>query len=254
MSPLPPQPETEPSWDHFVRGLRTFVARRVPTQDAEDVAQEALLRLHQNSAGLRQAHNPQGWVFTVARRTIADYYRARRPLEIVDSTELDSRIDDAAGIEEALATFDGDHSVHEEVLSWLRPIAEGLPSGYRDAPPDGGFRGLAPAPGGRRPGSLPIRGQVPDPTSSAKTRRGNFNGVVPSNSAPKVRSKTSNEIIVIAKEKKLPKRSTKPTLGATIARSPQFPRQPKKPLFYRRLASFFSPPRGSETERIRSIT
>ena len=123
----------EPSWTHFVDGLRAFIARRIPLQDAEDVAQEALLRVHRSAAALRNPQRTQAWIFSVARNTIADYYRARRSIEIADSNELESRADPTSGVAEKLASFSGDHSAHEEVLSWLRPTAEQLPDGYREA-------------------------------------------------------------------------------------------------------------------------
>jgi len=123
----------EPAWAHFVDGLRAFVNRRVPAQDAEDVAQDALLRMHQSASTLRDPRRVQAWVYAVARYTIADYYRAHRSGEVADSVELDKIADPGTGVAEKLATFNGDHSVHEEVLTWLRPIAEQLPAGYREA-------------------------------------------------------------------------------------------------------------------------
>jgi len=133
MSRSVPPASAQPLWADFVDGLRAFVAARVPSQDAEDVAQEALLRIHKSAASLENPQRAQAWVYTVARRAIADFYRARRPLEVADSTELESMADPSAAVAEKLATFDGDHSTHEEVLTWLRPIAEGLPPGYREA-------------------------------------------------------------------------------------------------------------------------
>ena len=122
-----------PTWSHFVDGLRAFVARRVPAQDAEDVAQEALLRIHKSAPDLRDPQRIQAWVYSVARHAVADYYRAHRTVEVADSLELESMVDPGSGVAEKLATFRGDHSVHEEVLSWLRPTAEQLPEGYREA-------------------------------------------------------------------------------------------------------------------------
>jgi len=130
--PSPDEPSSEEApWRPFVEGLRAFIARRVPSADAEDVLQDALLRMHESSASLREADRTEAWVFTVARRTIADFYREqeRRPDE-----ETLRRPDDVQGAEEAaspLAEYDGAHDVHEEVLSWLRPMAEELPETYR---------------------------------------------------------------------------------------------------------------------------
>lgn len=133
MSPPAPKARVEPSWTHFAEGLRAFVARRVPAQDADDVAQDALLRMHKSAAAVRDPRRLQAWVYSVARYAIADYYRAHRSNEIADSIELESVADPDAGVAEKFASFDGDHSVHEEVLTWLRPIAEQLPEGYRQA-------------------------------------------------------------------------------------------------------------------------
>ena len=142
MSPSATQASPEPSWAHFVDGLRAFIARRVPAQDADDVAQDALLRIHKSAASVRNPQSTQAWVYSVARHAIADYYRAPRAAEVVDSSELESRIDPSSGIAEKLATFKGDHSAHEEVLTWLRPAAEQLPGGYREALLLADFEGL----------------------------------------------------------------------------------------------------------------
>lgn len=122
----------EPPWTRFADGLRAFIARRTPPQDAEDVAQEALLRIHRSAASIRDPERLESWVFTVARRTIADYFR-QRPDNPPTELEPEKVAAPGAGAEQRLATFAGDHSVHEEVLSWLRPLAEELPEAYRRA-------------------------------------------------------------------------------------------------------------------------
>lgn len=132
-APLPVPDERVAHWQPFVDGLRGFVARRVPVIDAEDVAQEVLLRLHQQASTLRDVNRAQAWVFGIARRVVADYYRGRIRADESADIEIDSLADPEAGVHESFSSFAGDHSVHEEVLTWLRPIAEGLPSKYRDA-------------------------------------------------------------------------------------------------------------------------
>lgn len=139
MAPQTPQPEPAggleraPRWQPFVDGLRRFVARRVPPADAEDVAQDALLRIHQSFASLRDAERTQAWVYGVARRVVADYYRTRRPPTEGAAVDPEELADPGSELDASFATFDGDHSVHEEVVSWLRPIAESLPEKYRRA-------------------------------------------------------------------------------------------------------------------------
>jgi len=123
--------ERAPRWQPFVDGLRRFVVGRVPTADAEDVAQDALLRIHRSFASLRDAERTQAWVYGIARRVVADYYRARRPPAEGAGVDPEALEDPDGGLHQSFATFDGDHSVHEEVVSWLRPIAESLPEKYR---------------------------------------------------------------------------------------------------------------------------
>ena len=132
MTPLPPQKSDDADpWRPFRKGLSAFVVRRVPYQDAEDVVQDVLLRLHRSAATLRDTRRTEAWVYGVARRTIADYYRRRPPTEALpDEAEIRESEEPRPAV---FASFPGNHSVHEEVLSWLRPMAEALPDRYRQA-------------------------------------------------------------------------------------------------------------------------
>lgn len=135
---MPPSLDAQPDaveslWRTFHEQVHAFVLRRVPSAiDADDVVQDIFLRIHQGINNLRADHQVQAWVFTIARRTIADFYRKHyRRL-----AETHSGLDDLPASEESpisgnRATFAGDHSVHEEVLSWLRPMIAQLPEKYR---------------------------------------------------------------------------------------------------------------------------
>lgn len=124
----------EAPWRPFVQGLRAFIAQRVPSSSAEDVLQETLARLHEAAPSLRNADRAEAWVFSIARHTIADFYRTqeRRPVEGTVGRATDVA-DGEAPPTENLAAYEGKHDVHEEVLSWLRPMAEELPEMYRRA-------------------------------------------------------------------------------------------------------------------------
>ena len=100
--------------------------------DAEDVTQDVLLRLHQRSAELRDAERAEAWVFAIARHAIADYYRAKSRQPSIEETTEELADPEVAGLP-GFASFEGDHSIHEEVLSWLRPLVDGLPDKYREA-------------------------------------------------------------------------------------------------------------------------
>jgi len=114
----------EIAFEELAPKLRGFLARRVSNpSDAEDLAQEILLKLHQRAGEVSDTTRLHAWIWTVARNTVIDFYRRRR-VATVDVEGLDfadSRDDRAAP------------DVEAEVLGWLRPMIEQLPEPYRDA-------------------------------------------------------------------------------------------------------------------------
>jgi len=130
---IPDAPSTDAApWRPFVDGLRRFVQSRVPAAEAEDVLQDTLLRLHEASDSLRDADRAEAWVFSIARRTIADYYRDReRGPDEQPVGRVPDAVDDEGSATDQVDVYEGEHNVHEEVLSWLRPMAEELPEKYR---------------------------------------------------------------------------------------------------------------------------
>ena len=65
-----------------------YVARRVRNRaDAEDIAQEVMLRIHRHGAELEDADRLAAWVYRIAANAIADHYRrpARRELPAGDA-------------------------------------------------------------------------------------------------------------------------------------------------------------------------
>lgn len=119
-------------WHPFVEGLRRFIASRVPAADADDVLQDTLLRLHEAADSLRDADRAEAWVFSIARRTIADFYRDReRGPDETPVGRAPEETEEEPPPTDNLSGYDGGHDVHEEVLSWLRPMAEELPEKYR---------------------------------------------------------------------------------------------------------------------------
>lgn len=125
---------SEAPWQPFVRGIRGFVSKRVPTDDVDDVLQETLARLHEAASSLRSRDRVEAWVFSIARRAIADFYRGRERNPVKGTVGSAEDVAEGESPEPAnLDVYDGEHSVHEEVLSWLRPMAEELPVRYRRA-------------------------------------------------------------------------------------------------------------------------
>ncbi len=137
LSQRPPAPllpsnaslSTERLWHDFAAGVRAFVRRRVPPSEVEDVVQDVFLRIHERASLLRDETRAPAWVYAIARHAVADFYRrrARRPAALSAEAPLP---DADAASPEPLARYDGAHSVHEEVLSWLRPMIGALPEKY----------------------------------------------------------------------------------------------------------------------------
>ncbi|MEM8961856.1 MAG: sigma-70 family RNA polymerase sigma factor [Acidobacteriota bacterium] len=117
-------------WRQLRDQVKRFVARRLPAADAEDVAQDVLVRLLQNADKLVAARQSSAWVYGVARNAVADYFRARRPDQAGETAEADRLGDEDE--HRGFAEFGGSHSVHEEVVSWLRPMVDDLPEKYRE--------------------------------------------------------------------------------------------------------------------------
>ena len=107
-----------------------FVSRRVRSrEDAEDIAQEVMLRIHRHSADLEHAERMGAWVHRIAANAIADHYRrpARRELPSGQAGDVPE-----TGVEPAWDEPDTD-ALRLELASCLAPLLEHLPPIYRQA-------------------------------------------------------------------------------------------------------------------------
>jgi RNA polymerase sigma-70 factor, ECF subfamily len=108
--------------------LAGFIARRVSDpQDAEDVLQEVLLRIHRHAGELADADRVLAWVHRIARNAIVDHYRRRA-----------ARPEHAAGAADdfgdVVATNDEPTDAsRRELAHCLRPLLERLPDKHRQA-------------------------------------------------------------------------------------------------------------------------
>jgi RNA polymerase sigma-70 factor, ECF subfamily len=80
-------------WLEFRERLRAFVARRISNQaDVDDVVQWVFLQMHRSLGEIRHHERVHAWLYSTARRAVADYYRsnARRwEVPAGDSLDLD---------------------------------------------------------------------------------------------------------------------------------------------------------------------
>ena len=126
---MPLAPDVESVWHEFRDRLRAFVARRVPDADVDDIVQVLFLRLHQNLPALRDAERVHAWLYSAARRAIADRYRApmrRREVPAGGAAELEAM----ATVDSAPGDPDADFLVFAACLA---PMVDALPAPYREA-------------------------------------------------------------------------------------------------------------------------
>ncbi len=115
------QAVTKSIWYQLSDDLRRFIRRRVSSDDvAEDLLQEAFLRIHRNVDSLRGADRLAAWVYRIARNVVHDHYR--RSKDEVALAESDP-VDESSGENRLFVTAAG----------WLEAFIQQLPEPYREA-------------------------------------------------------------------------------------------------------------------------
>jgi RNA polymerase sigma-70 factor, ECF subfamily len=87
----------------FVEKLRGFIRTRVPDEaTADDLTQETLLKVYRSRASLRDDDRLEAWLYRIARRTLIDYYRRRRPSEELPVSLKSESEDEVSAIRNAV--------------------------------------------------------------------------------------------------------------------------------------------------------
>ncbi|NDV61421.1 sigma-70 family RNA polymerase sigma factor [Puniceicoccales bacterium CK1056] len=75
----------------FYEPVYRFILRQAPTaEDAADLTQETFIRAQKNFGRFDPEREFAPWLFTIARRTVADFYRQRRQLhELLEDGHAD---------------------------------------------------------------------------------------------------------------------------------------------------------------------
>lgn len=108
------------AWDALRAELYRFVSRRVAGADADDIVQEALLRIHRGLASVRSDGAIVGWMYQVTRNALADHLRAARP-----TAELED--------DEASVPSDPDDAAFAGLVRCVTPFVAMLPEHHREA-------------------------------------------------------------------------------------------------------------------------
>lgn len=122
----------EEAWRELHDELLGFIARRVRTrEDAEDILQEVMLRIHRASGELERVERVTSWIYRIASNAIVDYYRKPERRELPAGWELDPA---DAGLEAPPVSDEpGTAELRGELARCLAPLLERLPADYRQA-------------------------------------------------------------------------------------------------------------------------
>ncbi len=113
-------PTTETVWEEFNTGLSRFILKHVQDEaSAEDILQDVFLKIHTHIGELRASDKLQSWIYQIARNTIIDFYRVRRP---------ETGIPEVAYVPED--PFD---DVVSDLLPYIKKLVDSLPYDYRQA-------------------------------------------------------------------------------------------------------------------------
>jgi RNA polymerase sigma-70 factor (ECF subfamily) len=110
-------------WEEFSVPLRKFIQNKIANeQDAEDILQEVFIKVHQNIGSLMDDQKIHGWIYSIARNTIIDFYRLnnRKP----DSVELPEDMECQAN---------DDPSANAEIAACLKAMIDNMPENYKQA-------------------------------------------------------------------------------------------------------------------------
>jgi RNA polymerase sigma-70 factor, ECF subfamily len=116
------EPTTDAIWRHLSSDLRRFIRRRVADDHvADDLLQEAFVRVHRNITTLQDTDRLAAWVYQIARNVVNDHHRSASNLTVALPDA------DPADVE------DRGSQIGCRSIAWLDEMIRSLPDGYREA-------------------------------------------------------------------------------------------------------------------------
>ncbi|HLL51373.1 MAG TPA: RNA polymerase sigma factor SigZ [Thermomicrobiales bacterium] len=120
----------EARWREPRARLHGFVGRRIGNpEDAEDIVQDVLVRMHRNIDALLSADRLYAWAFRSARNAIADHYRSPNRRDVTGEAAAKVMDELAAG----KAGGEPSNEARTEMARCIAPMVRGLPGHYRQA-------------------------------------------------------------------------------------------------------------------------
>lgn len=119
---------TEQVWELLGERLRAYFRARVSNAAAaDDLVQEAFLRIHQRLDQLKDEDRLASWVFQIAHRLVVDHYRSRGQAAATLEANDELAVLDSAG------QGSGEPAdYNEHIAAWLPAAIELLPESQRE--------------------------------------------------------------------------------------------------------------------------
>jgi RNA polymerase sigma-70 factor, ECF subfamily len=99
-------------YNQFHYELLGYVQRRIRSrEDAEDVLQNVFIKISTNVGALTDEVKLKGWIFTITRNAIIDYYRANASNQRISKDEIDDNTeelqdpDPTKGLDQCMSTM-----------------------------------------------------------------------------------------------------------------------------------------------------
>ncbi|UPS90493.1 sigma-70 family RNA polymerase sigma factor [Bizionia sp. M204] len=108
---------THDIWNTYADDIKYFILSKVKEPAiADDLLQETFIKVHTKKDMLKNDEKLKSWLFSIARFTVMDYFRAQKTIAKLPENEL---VD---------TDFTPEHTEHD----CLRSIIKSLPKKYRD--------------------------------------------------------------------------------------------------------------------------
>lgn len=114
---------TSQVWNEFSDALRRFILKRVKDEDAaEDILQEAFIKIHENIGNVKSDKSLRAWLYQITRNSIIDYYRNRKL-----TVEFPETLEPVSDEPEA------DSDAAQDLAPCVRALMDRLPERYRQS-------------------------------------------------------------------------------------------------------------------------